>query len=397
VKRLGLQDDRDADLSAYQDVLTDMHALLTTLVERGAIDQAVEQVARSYFDVQDKGWQPAAPLGPRKPLFVDGLALIYLHTVNLLDPVLNLFPEVYVDSTVGEEVQALIDYENHTNTVLELIDDIRSAVHNAHLSGKLVFGPMRTASANDDEAGPPSSTLNLIADLMKADLVVIDDRALNKELFAIDGKGHRARLATSLDILEDLVARGELSEANRQTLRHRLRAAGAVLMPMQTEEVVGAALRSKTSESAEFRAIAESLGLAYVSGVPHFPTEIYWFMSVSMSIQRALIQIWNREPDTENAACLAEYLLNLRPDPTDWATRWEAGPPPGWGDAVFRVMPASLALPVELQRQETLAAYNNWLEARVLSPLRAMSPERYRAVVDSIRTLIIDSQGAPDE
>jgi hypothetical protein len=352
-------------LSAYQDVLTDMHALLTTLVERGAIDQAVEQVARSYFDVQDKGWQPAAPLGPRKPLFVDGLALIYLHTVNLLDPVLNLFPEVYVDSTVGEEVQALIDYENHTNTVLELIDDIRSAVHNAHLSGKLVFGPMRTASANDDEAGPPSSTLNLIADLMKADLVVIDDRALNKELFAIDGKGHRAR--------------------------------SSILMPMQTEEVVGAALRSKTSESAEFRAIAESLGLAYVSGVPHFPTEIYWFMSVSMSIQRALIQIWNREPDTENAACLAEYLLNLRPDPTDWATRWEAGPPPGWGDAVFRVMAASLALPVELQRQETLAAYNNWLEARVLSPLRAMSPERYRAVVDSIRTLIIDSQGAPDE
>jgi hypothetical protein len=397
VKRLGLQDDRDADLSAYQDVLTDMHALLTTLVERGAIDQAVEQVARSYFDVQDKGWQPAAPLDPRKPLLIDGLALVYLQTVDLLDPVLNLFPAVYVDSTVGEEVQALIDYENHTNTLLELIDDIRSAVHSAHVSGKLVFGPMRSASANDDEAGPPSSTLNLISDVMKADLVVIDDRALNKEFFAIDSKGHRARLGTSLDLLEDLAARGVLSEAERQTFRHRLRAAGAVLVPIQTEEVVGAALRSKTSESAEFRAIAESLGLAYVSDVPHFPTEIYWFTSVSMSVLRALIQIWNRESDTENASRLADYLLKLRPDPTDWATRWEVSPPPGWSEAVFRVMTASLALPIELQRQETLAAYNDWLESRVLGPLRAMSPERYRAVVDSIRMLIVESQGGRDE
>jgi hypothetical protein len=188
-----------------------------------------------------------------------------------------------------------------------------------------------------------------------------------------------------------------LSEADRQTFRHRLRAAGAVLIPIQTDEVVSAALRSKTSESAEFRAIAESLGLAYVSGVPQFPAEIYWFTSVSMSILRALIQIWNREPDTENASRLADYLLNLRPDPTDWATRWEVSPPPGWSDAVFRVMTASLALPIELQRRETLAAYNDWLESRVLGPLRTMSPERYRAVVDSIRTLIVDSQGGRDE
>jgi hypothetical protein len=60
-------------------------------------------------------------------------------------------------------------------------------------------------------------------------------------------------------------------------------------------------------------------------------------------------------------------------------------------------MTASLALPIELQRQETLAAYNDWLESRVLGPLRAMSPERYRTVVDSIRMLIVESQGGRDE
>src|SRR5258708_20919155 len=125
-----------------------MHGVRTNLVEHGAGEQAREQVARSYFEVQDKGWQPTAPLDPGKPIFSDGLALVYLQTVDLLDPVLNLFSEVYVDSTVAEEAEALIDYENHTNTVLELIDDIRGAVHSAHVSGKLLFGPMRNVSSN---------------------------------------------------------------------------------------------------------------------------------------------------------------------------------------------------------------------------------------------------------
>jgi hypothetical protein len=396
VKRLNSGGESDADLCGYRDVLSDMHAVLRTLVESGVVDQSVEQVARSYFEVQDKGWESAAPLARGKPIFIDGLALVYLQTVNLLDPFLSIFPETYIDFTVGTEVEALVDYDRYTSTLLEVIDDIRGAVGNVQISDKLLYGAIRVPSA-DDEAGPPSSTLNLAYDLRKADVAVIDDRALNKELFIADRTGHRARLATFLDLLEDLKARGVLSEAERQTFRHRLRAAGAALVPIETEEAVVAALRSGTSESAEFRTLGESLGLASVAEVPRFPAEIFWFSSVCMSIQRALIQVWQREADAARAAHAADYLLNLRPDPADWATRWESGAPPGWIDVVNRVMTASLAFPVELQESETVAAYNEWLESRVLGPLRIMSPQRYRAVVESIRTLISGPQEASDD
>jgi tetratricopeptide (TPR) repeat protein len=390
VKRVGVEEDREADLSAYAENLTDMHTVLTSLIENGAVDQAAENVARGYFGVQDKGWPSPALPGKKSAIFIDGLALIYLQTVNLLDTLLDTFPDVYVDSSTKEEAEALIDYESHTKAILETIDDIRSAVHNAYESGRLLFGPQRKYSSEEDEAGPPSSTLNLLSDLMEADVAVIDDRAINKDPFVVDSKGHRAPLANSLDLIEDLAGRGVLSEIERRMLRHRLRVAGAVLVPIQADEVVAAALRSKESESAEFRAIRESIGLARIAEVPRFPAEIRWFASVSMAIQHALIQLWNREPDHERAALIADSILDLRPEPEDWIARWEGHPPPGWSEAVSRMMAASLTLPIELNSQEATRAYNDWLEARVLAPLRNISPERYQAVVQQVRGFILD-------
>ena len=391
VKRLGLEDDREADLSAYAGSMTDMHSVLASLAANGAVDQVAEKLARDYFDVQDKRWpQPVFP-SKRTPIFVDGLALIYLQMVNLLEPMLATFPDIYVDSSTKDEAESLIDYEHHGNAILDTIDEIRGAIHRAYSSGKLIFGPQRKHSGEGiDEDGPPSSTLNLIADLVAADVAVIDDRALNKESFIVDGKSHRAQLVSSLDLIEDLAARGALSETERHVLRHRLRIAGAALVPIQAEEVIAAAARNKQSDSAEFRGIRESIALARIAEVPRFPAEMRWFASISMAIQHALIQLWNREPDQEKAARIADSILDLRPQPEEWIDRWEGNPPPEWIEAVFRMMTASLALPVELNSDEATRAYNNWLETRVLTPLRSSSPERYRRVVEQVRFLIVN-------
>lgn len=67
----------------------------------------------------------------------------------------------------------------------------------------------------------------------------------------------------------------------------------------------------------------------------------------------------------------------------------EGNPPPGWVDAVSRVMATGLAVPIELSSEEVTRAYNDWLESKVLTPLRNTSPERYAAVVAQIRTLIV--------
>jgi hypothetical protein len=391
VKRLDGTDETEADMTVHAAYLTDMHALLDSLVEAGAVDEATESMARGYFNVQDKRWPSPASVKPLMPVFVDWLTLTNLQTVGLFDPFLRTFHDVHVADELKEDTASLIDFEEHTRAILSVIDEIRTIVHRAYESGKLTFGPHRKSSQSETEDDAQrSSTLNLAANLLNADMVIIDDRSLNKQIFAVDGLGHRAPLGTSLDLIEDLAARGKISNTERRTLRHRLRSGGAVLVPLQAEEVVTAALRSGQSESAEFRAIRENIGLTRIAEVARFPAEMRWFVTATMAIQHAVIQLWNREIDHVKAARLADSVLDLRPEPEDWIACWEGAPPPEWCSAIHRVMTASLSLPFEIETPEAIDAYNNWLESRVLGPLRAKAPQTYRAVVEQIRGVIID-------
>src|SRR5207248_3113923 len=144
---------------------------------------------------------------------------------------------------------------------------------------------------NDNEAFD-SSTLNLVANWAEAEVAVIDDRGLNKEPFVMDSRAHRARTVTSLDMIEELHRRQVSSDDERRALRHRLRVAGARLVPLDTEEIVIAALRRTGSDSAELRAMKESILLARVAALPRFPAEIPWFATTTIAIKNAIMAVW---------------------------------------------------------------------------------------------------------
>ena len=71
-----------------------MHAVLKVLVEKGAVNQSEEEIAKNYFEIQDKGLPGCIEPDPSKPLFIDELALVYLHATDLLDAVLKVFKDV---------------------------------------------------------------------------------------------------------------------------------------------------------------------------------------------------------------------------------------------------------------------------------------------------------------
>jgi hypothetical protein len=237
--------------------------------------------------------------------------------------------------------------------------------------------------------------MHLLSNLCAAEAAVFDDRALNKELFAQDGTGFRARSITSLDIIEELLGRGVITETDRRNFRHRLRVAGAMLIPVDVEEIVHAAMRSKAGVSREFRAIRENLDLARIAEMPRFPAEIPWFGSFAINAKSAVMQVWMREKDWARAAALSEMILNLRPRAESWLARWEGDPPPGWVEAVGRMTTASLAMPVEFGHDEDLRAYHKWLEERILEPMRRLRPDGYKAMIEYVRMFILNS--ADDE
>ena len=114
-----------ANVDGWTDVLADMHALVSVLSDLGAVDQKLEETSKRYFEVQDKGWSASARPDPKKPLFIESLALVYLQQTDLYDAVLNHFGQIFIDESSEEEAQVLIDYQANVNEVLSTINGIR--------------------------------------------------------------------------------------------------------------------------------------------------------------------------------------------------------------------------------------------------------------------------------
>ena len=387
VLRLGLDEQREADMTAHSTRLSDMNTLLKALRDLGAVDQATEAAADKYFRLQDRGWPSSARPDQAKPLYLDDVAVSYLQTTNLLEAVIRAFDAVYIGSDVEEEANDIIEMDLQSAEVLRILDAIRDAIIKPDEAGKIVFGPRTPSAGTDDERD--LSTMHLLTDLSRVDAVVFDDRSLNKNPYATDRNGHNARTLTSLDLVEELVRRGVITQAERQSLRHRLRVAGAALVPVDSGELHAAAIRSGSRESAELRAVRESVALAGLREIPRFPAEIPWFLSLNRAVKEALIQVWKSEGTGERAEALADAVLSLQPNALDWLNCWEGSPPPGWIEAANRVMVASLAFPVELTDQAVIGRYHRWLESRVLREIRESDPSRYHAIIGQIRSFIL--------
>lgn len=378
-------DQKPADVTDHLSNMSDMHSLLKVLV--GAVSQPKEDVAKNYFNIQDKGLPNCCEPDPSKPLFIDELALSYLQYTDLLDPVLRIFKDVRIDGGSEDEALAIIDHHQHVEEVLKVIGDIRSEIRKANAAGKVSFGPRHNRHGRRQDESP--STLHLLSDLTAVDAVVCDDRALNKENFAADPKGTRIPCLSTLDVLEELRDRFAITEAEWLSARHKLRISAATIVPVVTSEITKALGRSDKGMSAELRAIRESIDLARVSEVPSFPREIRWFAATSVELRAAIPSIWKSAKNTERAQRLSNIVMTLIPKPEDWVPCWHPAPPAAWVAAVNRVIASTLALPYELANPKLESAYNEWFEQRHLDPLRATQPDRYREVVEQVRSFIL--------
>src|SRR5262249_34337973 len=160
-------------------------------------------------------------------------------------------------------------------------------------------------------------------------------------------KGRRIPCLSTLDILEELRGRGLLSENEWFAARHKLRVAGATIVPIVEAEVSHAVGRSHKAMSAEMRAIRASIDSARVSEIPSFPREILWFADTSLAVKAAIMPIWKSVSDAALAGRLSTMVINTIPNPEDWLSLWETDPPPGWVATLRKTILSALAVPVE--------------------------------------------------
>jgi hypothetical protein len=308
-----------------------------------------------------------------------------------LGAVVGGFDTVYILSSTEEESASWLNIDRQSQVVVEVIGSIRDTISVAYTAGKVEFGPHRSKADRDDDQD--ISTIHLLANPLDADVVVFDDRALNKEVIMTDSAQRHVRVATTLDVIEELTARDLISNEERLGLRHKLRSVGASLMPIDSMEILAAAQRSRSTESPEFREISNSIRLARVREIPRFPAEIPWFLSVASGVRSAIKDTWRQETDKARAAVIADLLLSELPRGADWLPLWHGAPPPNWVGAVNRAMTASLALAIELSDSESRAAYFEWLEDRVLKAIRTLDPDAYRGIAEQVKNYIVSGVG----
>jgi hypothetical protein len=387
VAKLGSYLEETVDLSALAPVLTDTRTVLAFLSSQGRIDAIIADAARAYLEQVDEGWPAPTGIDPGSKLYLDDLTVTYLDHVGLLEPLTRSVAAVFVPHEVGEHAEGILNYAEFTQEVLNSIERMRATLSAALEEGCVGFSARRLTEKEQDEEDilEHYPTIDLLSDLSQADLALADDRCLNKEPFWGDAAQRRVPVGSTLDLLLGLKKAGKLDDAAFWMARHKLRIAGFYAVPLEPEELdhhLGRAIVSDGAlrETPELKAIRESLALPKLVDA-FMPTEDHWLLTIRHTVFRALRDAWANDPDIAAAQAKADWLLSIWPEPMAWCPDPENET--NWATARQQSATQIGLLMVFLGGDQARRdGYFEWLESRVLAPLRTNHPELWDAAIE---------------
>ncbi|MCK1658602.1 hypothetical protein [Bradyrhizobium sp. 151] len=393
-------------LDAYDGVLVDTHAVMNFLSTK--VDSSTARNAAAYLNHVDQGWTNGVSLDADSIVYLDQLSVTYLHHVGLLEKLTANVSEVYVSSEVESDCDAILQSAELSAELGHAVDRIRAAVHAAIEKGSLSFTGRRLPNAGDgdevEEGGPSAAfpSIDILTDLTDVDVVICDDRFLNKELFWADGR-RRVTCATTIDVITALNSRAVLSEQQRFDLFHRLRVAGYALVPIEPNGLKSELLRARIQgdnleETPELREIRENLSIS-IRRHMFLDAETLWLDQSRLAIFQTLRAVWGERSISAENVAQADWLLRVLPDPLMWCV--DPTNDETWANAVQKSagqVGMLVAAPyVEDERQKK---YSAWIEGRLATPTRMYFPwlwDKAFQVYVSFLGRLMEAEDAPPE
>jgi hypothetical protein len=366
-----------ADLSFYSDVMTDTRAALDLV--RAKVVANIAEGAEAYLKQVDQGWATKPSITPKSTFYLDHLTVSYFDHVGILKPFVETVAEVYVTQDVESEADTILRAAELADRLLAAIDRIRSSLNGGLQEGHVVFSSRRRADGDDlndngDDRRLPS--LDIMADLSGLDVVVCDDRFLNKDLFWTDGN-HRIPCANTLDLIYALNDRGKISQQQKYEYLHKLREGGYHAVAIELPEILTELSRAPLDqhgvvETPELSAFRLNLTIAIRSRMLS-PIEGQWTDLSRMVIHQAIRALWSSDSSLESILARADWLLAVMPnpfrlvsDPTDET---------GWAIAQQKtvtqlgIMLSPTAISPAYQR-----GYSEWIDQKLANQTRSYYP-----------------------
>jgi hypothetical protein len=393
VHRLGSLMEENADLSAHNNHLCGCMDIVDALVRRGRLTAAEELRARSYLSLNEKPWSHFTVIADNALLFLDDLAISYFQHLGLIPNIRAAGFRVYIAERESSEYSALIQYASLAADVTELLDNLQRDLAYGITTNKVRVSTLRRGSESDDEDDAafrhhPSTTILYAAPLV--DAIVVDDRSINQHL-SVTAESIQKPLLTSLDVLDILHRKGKID--NHARLEHvtRLRRAGFALVAVEAAELsslIAAATthEGKLVESAELKAIRESILRIRMSDILQLPKEHVWLAGLSDACSHALRAQWRDDIPDDDARARSNWLLEIL-DLRGWMHRLPGSPSEEDGRK-GRLRVVQLMMRLDKQPRTVKRRYWTWLEERLLKPIKDEEPEAYAWIVSHAGALI---------
>ena len=388
VYRLATLMNEEADLTAHAAVLCSCQAVVDKLREKGQITAEQLRKAHDYLKLHERPWPDQPEISDNAVLYLDDLAITYLLHLGMLDKLQAAGFRAVVSPREESEANQLLAYNTLSTKVLTAIEHIRSAVHQGIEDGRIRIGAQRKSVKDgaDDLADHP--TVGTISLAKVCDAVLSDDRFINQHANIEEGQD-RAQVYTTLDLIDALANAGIVAAQDRFEHRTLLRRGGYVLIPVDDDELTHHLEASpvkdgKLVETAELKAIRENTLKVRMTTWLNLPDEAPWLDALLKCFIRVLRGTWTTTADFSLVIPCADWILDQL-DVRGWAHSLGGQN----GDSLVRIGRGAhlilLLRPLNNVPAHVNDEYWNWIEDRLLRPVKEEDPDLYAWLIEMQR------------
>jgi pimeloyl-ACP methyl ester carboxylesterase len=374
----------EAELGDYAHYVRSTADIVEALSQRGVLSAGTIAAARR---VHKQGEEVEANSVPNNAvLLLDDTAASLLSQSNLLSPLRQAGFDVVIPTSEMEEARQLIEHDARAEDTLAIVEKLRAWLELGIQEGWIQLGrAVRPDGENNSSwfTHPSAATARLTGDI---DACVFDDRFVNSHMSMASMQG-AIPILTSWSLLDILRSKGSISKSDWSEARTTLRQAAYTLAPVDKDElselVGGAAVKDGILiETAELRALRESVMRVRMSDVLQLPLEAQWLDTITTCCLQVLSEVWNSGGNPANARARSEWLLGLG-DPACWAHQMGADNEPF--ELARRTWLLMLTMLVVGRENDVAGPYGDWLEDRVLASLKEEEPTLFAQVVADVK------------
>ena len=394
VHRIGFLMEEEADLTEHATVLSSCQFIVDTLQQGGQITKNEAQKARTYLQFQEKPWPNQPAIADGAVLYLDDMAVKYFLHLGILEKLKAAGFKSVVSPRLVSETDQLISYERISGEAKIAIERIRSAVNSRIESKKIRVGRLTNTDPSANKSISEHPTAGVFSLAKDCDAIITDDRCINR-YSNIGDNDVTTPIFSTLDLIDALVSTGAKTNKERLEYRTRLRRAGYIFIPVSEDELAhhlnaSTVENDRVVETAELKAIRENILRVRMTTWLQLPEEAPWLDTSLISFIWAMKGLWKADADFSNVRVRSDWIID-QIDIRGWAHSYgtESG-----ADIVNIGRSAHIMVlltPPIKEPQQVKKEYWDWVEDRVLKPIKEQYSDLYLELVEWHRRWIAES------